>query len=167
MGNFYVFDQNNSGGSFITDSNLCHRIIIEADSEKEADEKALELGCYFDGVDSGMDCECCGDRWNGSYLVDFENSNERWGSMEVYLYDNGDDTNKSIESLSKKYEDYVWAEPPTAEEAYGSTKIRGKIIVRSVEEYAQIMANQWGGWTSPEIRIFYKDGSVKEFFEKK
>lgn len=28
---FYEYNQNNSGGSFIVDKNLCHRLMIEAD----------------------------------------------------------------------------------------------------------------------------------------
>lgn len=33
---FYQFSQNNSGGYFDTDETVCHRVIIEAKSEKEA-----------------------------------------------------------------------------------------------------------------------------------
>ena len=64
---FYEFDQNNSGGVFITDNNLCHRLYIEADSIDEAISKAEELGCYWDGVTKGLDCPCCGDRWYQPY----------------------------------------------------------------------------------------------------
>lgn len=60
---FYKFDQNNSGGAFDIDDKVCHRVIIEADTIDEAIDKAEELGIYFNGVDKGIDCECCGDRW--------------------------------------------------------------------------------------------------------
>jgi hypothetical protein len=60
---FYAFNQNNSGGSFIMDDNVAHFVIIEADSVDAACDKAEEVGIYFDGIDKGYDCECCGDRW--------------------------------------------------------------------------------------------------------
>lgn len=59
----YHFRQNNSGGSFDCDLILCQSVIIEAESAEEANAKAIQLGIYFDGVDEGGDCECCGDRW--------------------------------------------------------------------------------------------------------
>lgn len=61
---FYEFSQNNTGGSFVTDDKLCHKIIIEAVSEEEAIQRAEDLGCYWDGVMDGIDCPCCGDRWH-------------------------------------------------------------------------------------------------------
>ena len=36
----------------------------------------------------------------------------------------------------------------------------------NIEEYAQYMANDFG-WTTPAIRIFYKNGTVKEFFNER
>lgn len=61
---FFLYTQNNSGGSFsFKQDKISHYVIIEADSAKEAEEKALALGIYFDGCSTGQDCECCGDRW--------------------------------------------------------------------------------------------------------
>lgn len=62
---FYTFGQNNSGGSFHNDRTLGigSYVIVEADDFEHANERAREIGLYFDGVDSGDDCECCGDRW--------------------------------------------------------------------------------------------------------
>ena len=31
----------------------------------DAVEEALKSGLYFDVVKKGIDCECCGDRWDG------------------------------------------------------------------------------------------------------
>ena len=59
--NFYEFYQNNSGGYFDTSMPLC--LWVEASSAEEACAIAEEHGVYFDGVDKGIDCECCGDRW--------------------------------------------------------------------------------------------------------
>ena len=68
---FYQFRQNNSGGSFHHDAaaGIGYNVIIEANSETEAICKAEDIGLYFDGVDSGDDCECCGDRWYGCYEI--------------------------------------------------------------------------------------------------
>ena len=60
---FYIWDQNNSGGSFVCDDTVAHRVIIEADTYDEAEEKAFSFGIYYDGVESDFDCPCCGDRW--------------------------------------------------------------------------------------------------------
>lgn len=60
---WFEFNQNNSGGYFDVDDKVCHRLFIEAEAFNDAVEKAEELGCYWDGVDKGIDCSCCGDRW--------------------------------------------------------------------------------------------------------
>ena len=57
---FYLFDQNNSGGSFRRPA-MC--VFIEADNADEANDLAHEHGIYFEGCYSGSDCPCCGDRW--------------------------------------------------------------------------------------------------------
>ena len=66
---FYTFSQNNSGGRFHNDRTrgIGSYVIVEADDFEHAIERALEIGLYFDGVDSGDDCECCGDRWCPQY----------------------------------------------------------------------------------------------------
>lgn len=71
---FYEYNQNNSGGSFELDeeAGISHWVIIEADSEDEADARAEQIGLYFDGNGWGedaytRDCECCGPRWSPAY----------------------------------------------------------------------------------------------------
>lgn len=71
---FYEFTQNNSGGVFFVDHNLCHRIIIEAYTYHEAEEKAISLGVYFNGVKEEIDCSCCGDRWDSSDEINLESA---------------------------------------------------------------------------------------------
>ena len=61
---FYEFRQNNSGGSFNYTDDLDRHVYIEATSALEANSIAKNLGVYFDGVRCGMDCSCCGDRWD-------------------------------------------------------------------------------------------------------
>ena len=60
---FFEFNQNNSGGDFVVDDRVCHHVIIEASSADQANEIAEAVGIYFNGVDDGVDCDCCGDRW--------------------------------------------------------------------------------------------------------
>lgn len=169
---FYEFSQNNSGGSFDVDSKLCHRLFIEATSVDEAVSKAENLGCYWNGVDNGMDCECCGDRWYPqSDHVDLDNMNKRWKGYGVSEYL----TEKSKKDLSdadailelvSRYQGSAWIEEPKVEIKYGSRVVTGKIRLDSIEQYAQILADLHG-WTKPDCRIFYKDGSVKEVYSKK
>lgn len=62
---FFTYNQNNSGGSFQFDekAGISHYVIIEANTAEEADNRAEEIGLYFNGVDQDLDCPCCGDRW--------------------------------------------------------------------------------------------------------
>lgn len=63
---FFEFMQNNSGGSFIVDEHagIDTTVIIEATSADNANDRAIDIGLYFNGCDSGFDCPCCGDRWS-------------------------------------------------------------------------------------------------------
>lgn len=70
---WYEFYQNNSGGDEIL--TLGQPIWVEADSADQANERALEFGVYFDGVDSGEDCDCCGNRWT--------RAREEWSQKET------------------------------------------------------------------------------------
>ena len=62
---FYIFDQNNTGGYW--DKILGFKVIVEAENPRQANKLAEVMGIYFNGVENGEDCECCGDRW---YEVD-------------------------------------------------------------------------------------------------
>lgn len=64
---WFTYRQNNSGGSFDRDDKVDVNVIIQAHSVKEADELAKVIGIYFNGVEKGIDCECCGDRWYGCW----------------------------------------------------------------------------------------------------
>jgi hypothetical protein len=63
---FFTFRQNNSGGGYDRNANVDKYVIIEADTADDAWEAAKLIGLYDMGVDKGIDCECCGDRWNPS-----------------------------------------------------------------------------------------------------
>lgn len=111
--NWYLFEQNNSGGSFDVDKELCHRLFIQAETIKDAEQKAFGMGVYYDGCEDGRDCSCCGDRWSGGDEINFPLT---WGKEKTF---------------------------------------------NTIEEYAQHLANDFG-FTKPDARVFYKDGSVME-----
>ncbi len=60
---FFDFRQNPESGTIVHDDSVRHLVIIEAHSAAHANKRGLELGMYFDGLERGLDCECCGDRW--------------------------------------------------------------------------------------------------------
>lgn len=58
---FYTYRQNNSGGVWVGPQ----YVIIEADRVEDIPESTFDAaGMYFNGCDSGRDCDCCGDRWS-------------------------------------------------------------------------------------------------------
>lgn len=67
---FFLFRQNNTGGDFHLrpDKGISVRVVVEAGSSAAADARAEAIGLYFDGVEDGHDCECCGDRWYRAHL---------------------------------------------------------------------------------------------------
>ena len=154
---FYRLHQNNSGGYHVTDDNLCANLIIEANSEEEALSKAETLGCYWDGVDKGIYCPCFGDRW--SQYTD-EINIDTVHEVRVYGPHNNDTMHKWMAQYGKYKRETV---PHYNENGRVLSCYRGKIKFRNIEEYAQFHANEYGGWTSPDVRIFYADGTVKEF----
>lgn len=165
---FYEISQNNSGGSFITNDKLCHRLYIEANSSTEANEIAEGLGCYWNGVDEGQDCQCCGDRWYGGHAVDITSmTKEKDSSYPVELWvDRKTTADEALASLKERYSEFEWIKVPSIDKKYGSQIIEGLVKLNSIEDYAQVMADQYG-WTYPDARIFYHDGRVKEIFSAK
>ena len=68
---FYQFRQNNSFGEFIENDNVTHTVIIEAVNADVANRIAVEtVGIYFNGCAIGIDCSCCGDRWDAVWSDD-------------------------------------------------------------------------------------------------
>lgn len=72
---FYTYVQNNSAGYWEGPQ----YVIVEALTAEDADiDAVVYMGVYFDGVDAGRDCECCGDRW--------ERARDKDGDTEPCLY---------------------------------------------------------------------------------
>lgn len=63
----YTYHENNSGGVFLTEEEM---IVVYATDNEHADMLAEKAGAYFDGVENGHDCGCCGDRWSRAYRPD-------------------------------------------------------------------------------------------------
>lgn len=76
---FYTYSQNNSGGWFENNENVCEYVIIEAKSAEHANNIAESIGIYFDGCSDGIDCSCCGDRW-------YEQCDDKNGEDEPMIY---------------------------------------------------------------------------------
>jgi hypothetical protein len=167
---FYELSQNNSGGSFDLNERLCHRLYIEAEDVEKAVKIAEGFGCYWDGVEKGMDCPCCGDRWHRAELVDLEKINTQWNGYEIteWLDGKGGTHMKdvAIQNLKAQYPGQTWLVESVLENKYGSTRVIGRIRLNSIEQYAQIMANLYG-FTKPDGRVFYANGGIKEIHSAK
>lgn len=94
---FYEFRQNNSGGSFRTDlvAGVSIFVSIEAIDYWHAVYKAERIGLYWDGVDRGYDCSCCGDRWSKPWSEDGTEEPTIYGEAisdpETWVFKTGDD----------------------------------------------------------------------------
>ena len=66
---WFYFDQNNSGGSFVHDEmrGIGLGLFIEAESAESANDRAENVGVYFNGCNDDRDCACCGDRWSSAW----------------------------------------------------------------------------------------------------
>lgn len=59
---FYTFFQNSTHGYFKGPAMI---VIVEAENWFDANRTAEGFcGVYFDGIEKGVDCDCCGDRWS-------------------------------------------------------------------------------------------------------
>lgn len=146
---FYEFDQNNSGGKYHSDDKLCHRLIIEADSLEEAEEKAFDMGVYYDGCNDGRDCPCCGDRWYGPQEMDFPYRYSSFGIAEA---------KEIAKKHNANYEKTTWRfmnkEEPDPE--------KYDVVFKNPESYLKYLADNYGFGNAVDGRVFYKNGKVFE-----
>ncbi len=93
---FYAFYQNSSFGLYYLDSVFAPVMIVESDSVDDANARAIDIGIYFDDVNTGKDCPCCGDRWK---MVDQDDATPRpiWRDQNV----------KSMSKTPRFHDDYV------------------------------------------------------------
>lgn len=76
---FYEFKQNNSGGFFDVDKNVCHRVVIEAHNKTEAIKKFLPMI-----KKQSPSCSCCGDRWYPDYPVEIVFKKQGFDTIDDY-----------------------------------------------------------------------------------
>ena len=97
---YYQFTQNNSGGEYKGP----FIVIIEANDVEDADYFAIKKTnecVYFGGVSKGLDCGCCGNRWDRASdyskleAIDLESieteirdqySDKYWRGKEIEVY---------------------------------------------------------------------------------
>jgi len=110
---FYVYNQNNSGGNFTVNERLGKAVVIQADSLTQANDKAVSIGIYFDGMYNDFDCSCCGDRWSRNpsgwsklrdalkYLELLINTSDERFYCPIYSY------NEAMELIVLQYDDVI------------------------------------------------------------
>lgn len=108
---WFQYTQNNSGGSFDKNEKVSHYVLIQAPNGSVADSLAESMaGIYFNGVDAGQDCDCCGDRWYPQLSYKGDSSEEpliygkpasEYGEDAVRIYPFGSFKTVSINDLKK------------------------------------------------------------------
>ena len=78
---WFKYGQNNSGGVFY---GPYMAIWVEAPDTDTANDIAEQHGAYFDGVRDGIDCDCCGDRWDRAWTDYEEVSLSPWRTGSLY-----------------------------------------------------------------------------------
>jgi hypothetical protein len=154
---FYEFNQNNSGGSFDVDENVCHRVIIEAIDTNHARsifEPMIE--------NQSSSCPCCGDRWSDYEPDEMVFPKDKEKGYHVGIYDHYKDAEErwfKLYGFLPRLEEPTWQKKTFKE-------FTGKIYFDTIEQYCQFMANAYG-WTTPDVRIHFLDGTKKDIFMNK
>lgn len=68
---FFEFVQNNSGGKFDVNDDVCGRVLIEAIDKNHAVSKIMPMI-----ENQSASCDCCGDRWDLYDIESFDNSDD-------------------------------------------------------------------------------------------
>lgn len=79
-------------------------------------------------------------------------------AQDLGIYFNGCERGRDCDCCGDRWSDY--------EDSVDLPMEYGDKTFTTVEEYAQYLANHYG-WTTPDARIFYKDGNIKEIFKEK
>lgn len=152
----FLFTQNNSGGHFDVDDKVCHRVVIEAYTQEEAIDKFLPMI-----KNQSYSCPCCGDRWYPEYPdeLDMERYNKR--GVEVYIFSNLP-PKKAEAELVNIWKGFSFKEKIKVKRSeFGKYEVSGYITFKTPEHYLEYLAKAYH-WTTPDIRIFYLDGTIKE-----
>lgn len=60
---YYVMRQYPNRGDYDINANVASIVVIQTHDPLKANFIALSKGIYFDGIEKGIDCSCCDDRW--------------------------------------------------------------------------------------------------------
>lgn len=159
---FYTFRQNNSGGSFVQNNKVGIYVIIEADSNKQANNRAEEIGIYFNGCDDGIDCNCCGDRWSRQY--------EEKGDIEPKIYDKTiKEYKKNIEWASRDEEIiHIYYKTSHKKICFDAKKQLEKNKAKKRQEAEKIWGislSSGGLYSKTPIRLYYHE-ALKTYYDK-
>ncbi|WP_333577831.1 DUF7296 family protein [Sphingobacterium sp.] len=152
----FEFTQNNSGGSFDVDENVCHRVVIEAVDKNHAMallEPMVEHQSYS--------CSCCGDRWSPCYGEELDIAKYKEEGLLISIYTHYKDYEQRWHTL---FGDLPRKTDPTVIKRSWGDEFGTLIFFEDEIQYLQYLANQYG-WTTPDVRIHYLDGSKKEIFK--
>lgn len=133
--NFYEFSQTNSGGFFDEDENVCSRVIIEAENEKQAIAK-------FEPMieNQSASCGCCGERWS-SYSPDkFDLSKYQKDGYYASIYTHYKDYQQRWFTL---YGNIPRKEEPVLIRKSWGEEFGTKVYFESLEQYYQFIANAY------------------------
>lgn len=138
------------------DDNVCHRVFIEAETSKDAQNK-------FEPMieNKSSSCPCCGDRWSGCDPDEVELERLSTKGYPVGVYTNYKDYDKRFDKIINGLR--LIEEPKLIKHSYGK-EFRGIVAIDTVEQYAQFMANQYG-YSTPDAIIHYANGTKKQIFK--
>lgn len=153
---WYHYRQNNSGGSHEYDASrgTSVNVYIEADSADEANERASEIGLYFDGVEGDMDCSCCGDRWYSASEYDGQDDDfEPPTEDEALLIDENARFTPMKWAGEGNYETFVHPKGQTFYGAHAEVeriprKLKGYGLYFSAHEVGEVVGVSEDGWTA-------------------
>jgi hypothetical protein len=158
---FYHFNQNNSGGYFDVDDNVCEHVFIEAYSEDEAIEKLKPMI-----ENQSASCDCCGDRWSlWGHEIDLDSYKEKGYNVSIYThYKDYEDRWFKAYGQFKRLSD-----PTVVKQSWGSEFV-APLYFESVEEYAQFRVNResmWGLASRKNVgaKIHYLNGTRLDLFK--
>lgn len=153
---FYEFSQNNSGGYFDVDENVCSRVIIEAEDMRKAIFTFAPMI-----INQSPSCPCCGDRWyaDDPWEVDLEAYKIDGYGVGVYShYPDAKQRWMKLYGHLPRITDPAWER-----RFHGTEEFFGKVYFENIEQYCQFMANTYPCWTTPYIRIHLLNGTKLEF----
>lgn len=96
----YEIGQNNSGGYFDVDENVCRIVVVEA---RDAEHAQQRLWPMIDGQSSS--CPCCGERWSIEWLSEADAISVEPGDENEYFQRRADEWGWTAPAIRVHYLD--------------------------------------------------------------